>query len=280
MKEIEKNKLNLVGDNGIKEVNGGMPHHEEEVIVISGDNIVNIEKEFDDGGDAWKLVKGGNVPQDGVKAGHQNNDDLWCVVAHTNQGDIPGKGKDDTCWYPYGGKEESTKNFSWVVVAHGWELVNGDAPPQNGLPVGYQNDGAGTLWAAVAHTSYGNIPGKAKDNSCWYSYDGKEEISNDFSWVVVSGSLDEKEGVNGHHLNNRVGKDDESDESNEGNVKVETSKITENTVSMNDPKSMDKLEETTKKEDIKTNACSKSITGATKRNKRNPAITNERSYQS
>jgi len=131
-------------------------------------------------------MRGGFAPQEGVRAGHQNDGagDLWCVVAHTNHGDIPGKGKDNTCWYPYGGREETTNNFSWVV-AHGWRLERGNRPPNNGLPVGHQNDGAGTLWAAVAHTNNGDIPGKAKDNTCWYPYGGREEATNNFSWIVV-----------------------------------------------------------------------------------------------
>jgi len=134
---------------------------------------------------AWDLVKGG-CPQNGVRSGFQNDGagELWSVVAHTEHGDIPGKGKGNECWYPYGGRENSTNNFSWVV-AIGWRLERGNAPPQNGFPVGFQNDGAGTLWAAVAHTNHGDIPGKAKGNECWYPYGGREETTNNFSWLVI-----------------------------------------------------------------------------------------------
>jgi len=44
------------------------------------------------------------------------DDDLCAVVAHTNHGDIPGKAKGNECWYPYGGREESTNYFSYIVV--------------------------------------------------------------------------------------------------------------------------------------------------------------------
>jgi len=135
---------------------------------------------------SWDLVRGGYAPQDSVKAGFQNDGagDLWCIIAHTNWGDIPGKGKGNDGWFSYGGKEHATNNFSWVI-ARGWRLEKGNHPPQNGLPVGHQNDGAGTLWAVVAHTNHGDIPGKGKDNSCWYPYGGQEHSTNNFSWVVV-----------------------------------------------------------------------------------------------
>jgi len=135
---------------------------------------------------SWDLIKGGFVPQGGVK-GFQNDGagDVWCVIAHTNWGDIPGKAKGNECWFPYGGKEHSTNNFSWVVC-HGYRLErSGGSPPQNSLPCGFQNDGAGTLWVAIAHTNWGDIPGKAKDNTCWFSYGGQEHPTNNFSWVIV-----------------------------------------------------------------------------------------------
>jgi len=133
----------------------------------------------------WELVRGGNAPQDGVK-GHQNDGagEVWCAIAHTDKGDIPGKAKGNDCWYSYGGQELHTNNFSWVVV-RGWRLERGGNPPHNSLPLGHQNDGAGTLWVAIAHTDKGDIPGKAKDNTCWYPYGGQEHSTNNFSWVVV-----------------------------------------------------------------------------------------------
>ena len=50
-------------------------------------------------------------------------------------------------------------------------------------PQGFQNDGAGRLWCAIAHTEHGRIPGKAKGNDCWYPYGGKEHHTHDFTFV-------------------------------------------------------------------------------------------------
>ena len=45
--------------------------------------------------------------------GHQNDGggDLWCAIANTHHGFIPGKAKDGTCWYPYGGEEHTTDEY-------------------------------------------------------------------------------------------------------------------------------------------------------------------------
>jgi len=133
----------------------------------------------------YDLVKSGSQPSRAVACGHQNDAGTLCAaVAHTDHGEIPGKAKGDTCWYPYGDKETDTKNFSWVV-AIGWRLEKGNSPPAGALKTGHQNDGAGELYAAVAHTDHGDIPGKAKGDTCWYPYGGKETFTKNFSWVVV-----------------------------------------------------------------------------------------------
>jgi len=118
-------------------------------------------------------------------AGYQNDGagQVFCAVAHTPQGNIPGKAKDGNCWYPYGGTEKSTSDFSWVV-APGARQVQGPRPP-GALAVGHQNDGAGTLYAAIAITPQGNIPGKAKDGNCWYAYGGREQATSNFFWVTM-----------------------------------------------------------------------------------------------
>ena len=110
--------------------------------------------------------------------GHQNDGagDLWCAIARTEHGRIPGKAQGDTCWYPYGGEEHSTDNFR-VIKSHKKRAEC------TGKPQGHQNDGAGDLWCAVAFTEHGKIPGKAKDDSCWYSYGGEERQAEEFKWV-------------------------------------------------------------------------------------------------
>ena len=37
------------------------------------------------------------------------------VIARTSWGNILGKAKDSTCFYPYNGKEYSTDEFYWLV---------------------------------------------------------------------------------------------------------------------------------------------------------------------
>jgi len=43
---------------------------------------------------------------------------LWCAVANTEWGKIPGKAKEGTCWFPYGGEEKTTTDFQYVL-SHG-----------------------------------------------------------------------------------------------------------------------------------------------------------------
>ena len=55
----------------------------------------------------------------------------------------------------------------------------------NGQPAqGRQIDGHGDLWCAVAETTHGKIPGKAKGDTCWYPHQGQEVLTKDFSFVV------------------------------------------------------------------------------------------------
>lgn len=111
---------------------------------------------------------------------------LWSAVANTPHGTIPGKAKDGTCWYPYGGKEHLTKDFSWITCGRPVEMIwNGGPVPPQAIQCGVQTDGCGNLYAAVAETKWGRIPGKAKDGTCWYSYGGKEHHTKDFHWLAT-----------------------------------------------------------------------------------------------
>ena len=61
-----------------------------------------------------------------------------------------------------------------------YELVpNQGSTPANAAVLGYQHD-VGDMILGVARTRYGDIPGKVKDNTCWYPYGGEECITNDF----------------------------------------------------------------------------------------------------
>eukprot|EP00300_Choanocystis_sp_HF-7_P033810 c46241_g1_i1.p1 GENE.c46241_g1_i1~~c46241_g1_i1.p1 ORF type:complete len:138 (-),score=18.80 c46241_g1_i1:17-430(-) len=106
--------------------------------------------------------------QEMTEQGFQGNSGpYWCAVANTRYGTIPGKAKDGTCWYAYGGKEFNTTSFS--IVTDQYLVSSPDSPAH-----AFQTDGAGSHWCAIAFTEYGNIPGKANAGGCWYSYGGKE----------------------------------------------------------------------------------------------------------
>jgi hypothetical protein len=128
----------------------------------------------------------GNPPAWALCPGKQHNlpnQPLYAVICHTPQGDIPGKALGNNAWYPYGGVEHTTNDFSYVVGGHGFQKHTGVQPP-NVAPLGHQKDAAGDVYLALAHTEHGDIPGKAKGNQCWYPFGGKEHTTNNFSWIV------------------------------------------------------------------------------------------------
>eukprot|EP01126_Amoeba_proteus_P050652 TRINITY_DN5_c0_g1_i7.p1 TRINITY_DN5_c0_g1~~TRINITY_DN5_c0_g1_i7.p1 ORF type:complete len:252 (+),score=25.48 TRINITY_DN5_c0_g1_i7:70-756(+) len=134
----------------------------------------------------FNLIRGSPSPQ--VPSGKQNDGvQVYLAVAHTPHGDIPCKASGTTAWYPYGGSENATNNFSFVAVP-GSTLVGNSPnnPPPNAIICGHQNDGAGPLYAVITHSQHGNIPGKGKPGNAWYTYDGKEHVANNFSWVVAN----------------------------------------------------------------------------------------------
>ena len=126
-------------------------------------------------------------PTNGLKLGEQEDGEYWLAIAKSQWGTIPGKanGKGE-CWYPYGGKEYYvTKEFAYVTSIRPTKLVKNCSPPPFAIMSGYQTDGAGYVYAAVAESEYGKIPGKAKGDTCWYSYDHQEHSTKNFSWVVL-----------------------------------------------------------------------------------------------
>ena len=108
---------------------------------------------------------------------------VYAAVAHTQWGDIPCKAVPGNAWFPYCEKEHRTNNFSWLVVPHS-SLVRQGSQPQNAIPCGNQRDKAGTLYAVIAHTPHGDIPGKGKGSTAWYCHGGKEFFTQEFSWIV------------------------------------------------------------------------------------------------
>jgi len=132
----------------------------------------------------------GHPPPNPAAFGHQKDGAKTTIaVAHTPQGDIPGKAMGNKCWYSYGGKEIETSTFSWLVCQPGGlSLVpNAGGPPPNAVQEGRQNDQPGVpFYCAVANSEWGTIPGKATGNKCWFPYGGKEHVTNSFSWVVCT----------------------------------------------------------------------------------------------
>ena len=131
----------------------------------------------------------GKRPPNALAVGtlHESHTKLYAVVAHTEWGSIPGQATaNHTCFFGYGGKEHSTKDFSWVCSYHHQLKSNPSATErQHCLCVGNVRDAAGQLWVVVAHTKRGDIPGKGRDGECWFTIDGKEERTQEFSYLVL-----------------------------------------------------------------------------------------------
>lgn len=106
----------------------------------------------------------------------QGETELFCAVANSEWGTIPGKSNGEVCWFAYNGAEHQTSDFHYLYA----DYVIGGANP---LKVG-QADGETDLFAAIAHTDHGDIPGKATSDACWYSYEGAEVAAT--SWDFVS----------------------------------------------------------------------------------------------
>lgn len=126
----------------------------------------------------------------GYQVTERGEESIYCALAHSRHGDIPGKAiPGSCCWYPYGGREYRTDEWSWIVGAARRvpsalcrrDLATGN-PTHPAL--GHQLDGAGHEWVAIAHTQWGDIPGKAAGDTCWFPYKGREHITSNFDYVV------------------------------------------------------------------------------------------------
>jgi hypothetical protein len=130
----------------------------------------------------WIVAEKQQTPMCSPQGSQQNLGPLWCAIATTQWGKIPAKTDGTTCWFPYGDREHEASDFE-IFEGQLFSNSSDDIEPQ-----GNQDDGAGVLWCAVALTPYGKIPGKAKGNTCWYSYDGVEKCCSDFLFVGVDPS--------------------------------------------------------------------------------------------
>ena len=140
--------------------------------------------------------KGQPTPHNAVKLGCEKdqfgeNYSLYSAVALSRWGAIPGKAKGNTCWFSYEGKEYPTDNFVWLTSMRELQMKKNKGSPPKLAVLCARN---GTAWyAAIAMTSWGKIPGKAKDSTipgkaedstCFYPYNGKEYSTKEFCWLV------------------------------------------------------------------------------------------------
>ena len=130
---------------------------------------------------------GNPASNNAVKLGYQKDGagktySLYSAVALSRWGAIPGKAMGNTCWFSYEGKEYHTENFVWLTSMRQLQVKKNIGRPPKFAILCATN---GTAWyAAIAMTSWGNIPGKAKNSTCFYPYNGKEYSTNEFFWLV------------------------------------------------------------------------------------------------
>ena len=109
-----------------------------------------------------------------------------CIV-HSEFGEIPGKCQGGSSCFPYNEEERYGIEFERIVGTEEKPIklvINKGLGNPHGAIKGYQKDGAGEVYAAIANTEWGLIPGKAQDNTCWFPYAGKEYTTSDFYWIV------------------------------------------------------------------------------------------------
>ena len=108
-------------------------------------------------------------------------------LAITEWGIIPGKCKEGKCWFTYDGKEHSTESFDRILgtPTEPIRLLSSKEtgePPSTAI-AGTQKGQPKPIYAAVADTEWGLIPGKAQGNTCWFAYGGQERTSDSFFWI-------------------------------------------------------------------------------------------------
>lgn len=116
----------------------------------------------------------------GGAQGNENGTAMYCAIAHTQWGAIPGKVPADNmslCLYPYGGQEHQAQQFEIVYSQH-----ISDATEQ----VAQGNQNGEEYWCCVVDTPYGRIPGKAAQGGAWYGYAGQEHQANN-GFLYVNG---------------------------------------------------------------------------------------------
>ena len=134
----------------------------------------------------YKLVNSPqSIPPNAVRCTIPGVRTYYAAVAHTEHGNIPGRGEAKRCWYSFDGAEYCTADFSWITAPNSALVRNTGCPPPGAIGAGYQFDDGCTYYAAVTRSQWGMLHGKAKDSTCWYPFNGKEYQTSRFYWIVI-----------------------------------------------------------------------------------------------
>ena len=108
---------------------------------------------------------------------------MWCAIANSVEGGrIPGKAKNGICYYALKGTEYKTDDF---VLVTDQDLMYKDQLIPDIVPApGYMTDGQGAMWCAVIDTMYGRLPGRATKTHAWYTFGGRDFVTDKDFWIV------------------------------------------------------------------------------------------------
>jgi Protein of unknown function (DUF3421) len=133
----------------------------------------------------WVAGKSGSVPAGAVRAGYDNNDELY--VCRTNLGNGKLHPQYKNCYVPYGSTNQAFTTYE-VLVGNDirWVPWTGSIP-HNAILAGYEPNGA-FLHVCRANLRSGSTPGKysAITEVCYLPYGGKYTETRTFD-ILVSG---------------------------------------------------------------------------------------------
>ena len=108
-------------------------------------------------------------------------------LAKTEWGIIPGKCKEGKCWFTFEGTAKSTESFDRIVGTETDPIrfipFKENVEPPSTAIAGNEKGQSTPIYAAIADTEWGLIPGKAQGNTCWYHYGGQERTTKNFFWL-------------------------------------------------------------------------------------------------
>ena len=116
-------------------------------------------------------------------------------ITHSENGNIPGRCMFRRSWYTFGG-EKTSSDFDPIRGSNSCPIRlvlnvgSGLAPP--GTIAGTQKNQPQPIYAAIASTEWGPIPGKAMGNTCWFAYIDKEYSTSRFFWITRVQGMEEQ----------------------------------------------------------------------------------------